>query len=127
MPSRLVTGLEHSYVKCNSACSNGCTERHLIDTCEASPSACSNLIPHAASKQCTKHSVLAAALQVERADFATEEMQSARDEAARFISDSMLQQDAAMKQAQEAREASQQAHHQVQKAQHAQLAAEQQR
>ncbi|DBA87569.1 TPA: hypothetical protein ACH3X1_004593 [Trebouxia sp. C0004] len=65
--------------------------------------------------------------QVERADSATEEMQSARDEAARSISDSMLQQDAAMKQAQEAREASQQAHQQLQKAQHAQLAAEQQR
>ncbi|KAL0051734.1 hypothetical protein WJX82_001143 [Trebouxia sp. C0006] len=65
--------------------------------------------------------------QVERADSVTEEMQSAREEAARSISDSMLQQDAAMKQAQEAREASQQAHHQLQKAQHAQLAAEQQR
>jgi len=74
-----------------------------------------------------KYIGLISALQVERADSATEEMQSARDEAARSISDSMLQQDAAMKQAQEAREASQQAHQQLQKAQHAQLAAEQQR
>lgn len=71
--------------------------------------------------------MLVSALQIERADSATEEMQSAREGAARSISDSMLQQDAAMKQAQEAREASQQAHHQLQKAQHAQLAAEQQR
>lgn len=69
----------------------------------------------------------ASALQVERAESATAEMQKVRDEAAKSISDSMLQQDAAMKQAQEAREASQQAHHQLQKAQHAQVAAEQQR
>ena len=126
MPSRLVPALEHSYVKRRSACSNGCVDGHLIDTYEAS-SAISNLTPHAASKQCTNHSGLVSALQVEKADSATEEMQSARDEAARSISDSMLQQDAAMKQAQEAREASQQAHQQLQKAQHAQLAAEQQR
>lgn len=63
---------------------------------------------------------------MDRAECATEEMQRARDEAARAISDSMLQQDAAMKQAQEAREASVQAHHHLQKAQQAQVAAEQQ-
>ena len=66
-------------------------------------------------------------MQTSRAEAAGEEAQKAHDEAARSISDSMLQQDAAMKQAQQAREASSEAHHQLQKAQQAQLAAEQQR
>ena len=67
------------------------------------------------------------ALQVEQAETAAQEMQQARDEAARSISDSMLQQEAAMKQAQQARETASQASHQLQKAQQAQDAAEQQR
>lgn len=66
-------------------------------------------------------------MQTSRAEAAAEEVQKARDEAARSISDSMLQQDAAMKQAQQAREASSQAHAQLNKAQQAQAAAEQQR
>ena len=66
-------------------------------------------------------------VQTSRAEAAAEEAQKARDEAARSISDSMLQQDAAMKQAQQAREASSEAHHQLQKARQAELAAEQQR
>lgn len=66
-------------------------------------------------------------LQVERAESAAEEMQRTRDDAARSISDSMLQQDAAMKQAQEAREGASQAHQQLQESQQAQVAAEQQR
>lgn len=73
------------------------------------------------------HLALVHWLQTSRAETAAEDMQKARYEAARSISDSMLQQDAAMKQAQEAREASAQAHHQLQKAQQAQVAAEQQR
>ena len=66
-------------------------------------------------------------MQTSRAEASVEEAQTARDQAARSISDSMLQQDAAMKQAQQAREAAAEAHHQLQKAQQAQLAAEQQR
>ena len=66
-------------------------------------------------------------LQVDQAEAAAQEMQQARDEAARSISDSMLQQEAAMKQAQQARETASQASHQLQKAQQAQHAAEQQR
>ena len=66
-------------------------------------------------------------LQVERAESAAEEMQQTRDDAARSISDSMLQQDAAMKQAQQAREGASQAHQQLQESQQAQVAAEQQR
>ena len=66
-------------------------------------------------------------LQVEQAEAAARDMQQARDEAARSISDSMLQQDAAMKQSQQARETASLAQQQLQKAQHAQHAAEQQR
>ena len=66
-------------------------------------------------------------LQLARADSAVQEAQKARDDSARSISDSMLQQEAAMREARKARDAADQADHQLQKAQQAKAVAEQQR
>jgi len=40
MPSRLVTGLEHSSLRCNSACSNGCVQGHRVDASDTYPLCC---------------------------------------------------------------------------------------